>query len=547
LTTSAAKPVVDPAIRSNAPISPGGPGPSGPTPRHTFGPTFFLLNTIEMWERLAYYNVRVMAPIYIMQADEAGGLHLNAMDKGTIYAWWSAIQSILPIVTGGFADRWGYKKTLIGAITTMMIGYILLAVLRDVHGPLGYLNNYWGFFIGIMVLAAGTAFFKPGLQGSLAQSLNKENSSMGWGIFYWVVNVGSFVAHYLPGLMLTAGTMLPWILRAEAHSKEAWRNLFFASAFFTSFNLVLLCFLRDVPSGASKTDGVLTVLWRTISHIIEPRLLAFIIIMSGFWMMMYQLWDLQPNFIADWVDSGPLARRLTFLNKTVYDSITEVKPQGRMVAQQVLVSANSLCIIVGVMLASWVSRHTRTLSALVIGMLMATCGVLIAGWTMSVWVLLGGIVFFSLGEMFTGPKINAYLGLIAPPGKKGLYLGYSNIPAGLGVLIGAKLSGFVYGHYGEKAVLAQRYLAEKTPFAQGKEWNGDVTTLEATIGVSRPQAMAKLQEFTGMDAATATKVLWDTYDPQYHVWIPYACVGVVCAIALGIYGQMAKKWADMNA
>jgi MFS family permease len=397
-----------------------------------------------------------------------------------------------------------------------------------------------------MVLAAGTAFFKPGLQGSLAQNLNKENSSMGWGIFYWVVNAGSFIGHYLPGLMLTAGAVLPWIFHADPHSKEAWRNLFLASALFTSFNLLLLIVLRDVPSGASKTDGVFTVLWRTISHIIEPRLLAFIIIMSGFWMMMYQLWDLQPNFIADWVDSGPLARRLTFLPDRVYESVTEVKPQGRMVAQQVLLSANSLFIIMGVMLASWFSRKMRTLSALMIGMLMATCGVLIAGWTMSVWVLIGGILFFSLGEMFTGPKINAYLGLIAPPGKKGLYLGYSNIPGGIGVLVGSKISGYVYGHFGEKAVLAQRYLAEKTSFGEGKGWNGDVTTLEKTIGISRPDAMAKLQEVTGMDAATATRMLWDAYHPHY-VWIPYALVGVICAIALGIYGHMAKRWADMNA
>ena len=70
-----------------------------------------------------------------------------------------------------------------------------------------------------------------------------------------------------------------------------------------------------------------------------------------------------------------------------------------------------------------------------------------------------GIAFFSLGEMWTGPKKNEYLGLIAPPGKKGLYLGYVNIPVGVGVFAGSWLAGWVYGHYGEKAMLALRYLA----------------------------------------------------------------------------------------
>ena len=73
-----------------------------------------------MWERLAFYNLRVMAPIYIMQADNPGGLHLTAADKGTIYAWWAAFQSLLPIVTGGFADRFGYKRTLGFSISLMM-------------------------------------------------------------------------------------------------------------------------------------------------------------------------------------------------------------------------------------------------------------------------------------------------------------------------------------------------------------------------------------------------------------------------------------------
>ena len=83
-----------------------------PAKKRVFGRTFWTLNTIEMWERLAFYNLRVMAPIYIMQADNPGGLHLTAADKGIIYAWWAAFQSLLPMVTGGFADRFGYKRTL---------------------------------------------------------------------------------------------------------------------------------------------------------------------------------------------------------------------------------------------------------------------------------------------------------------------------------------------------------------------------------------------------------------------------------------------------
>jgi proton-dependent oligopeptide transporter, POT family len=308
------------------------PLPESP-PKPMLSSTFWILNTIEMWERLAYYNLRVMAPIYIMQADNPGGLHLTAIDKGVIYAWWSIFQSLLPIVTGGLADRFGYKRSLVLAISMMMGGFLLIAFMRDLtffDETLGWdMNrvNYWSFFLSILVLASGTALFKPSIQGSLAHQLTKENSSVGWGIFYWVVNVGAFVGHYLPAVLLGLSVFLPEPLFGGHNSKEAWRNLFLASAFFTSFNLLLLFTFRDVPSGASKTESIFSVLRRTIVNILEWRLLCWMAIMSCFWLMMYQLWDLQPNFIADWVDSSSMTRCLAWLPEGVQRVLIEITPR----------------------------------------------------------------------------------------------------------------------------------------------------------------------------------------------------------------------------
>ena len=46
---------------------------------------FWMVNIMEMLERLAYYGVRVVIPIYIAQADEINGLHFSQTDKGTIF------------------------------------------------------------------------------------------------------------------------------------------------------------------------------------------------------------------------------------------------------------------------------------------------------------------------------------------------------------------------------------------------------------------------------------------------------------------------------
>ena len=476
---------------------------------------YWSLCGIEMFERMAYFLVRVVVAVYIMQADEPGGLHLTAAHKGTIFAWWFVFQSILPMFTGGYADRYGYKKTIFFSVTMNIIGFVVMA----------YMRTFYGFFAGVLILATGTAFFKPGLQGSLAQNLTKSNSSVGWGIFYWVVNVGAFIAHPLAGIVQV---------------NLGWKFIFLGSAGLTALNYFMLLTFKDFPSGASKTETPIQVFVRTIKNIFEPRLITWLLIMSCFWLMMYQLWDLHPNFLTDWVDSGAVAGVLP-------DMLSRMTDRGMQVLQQNMLALNSLLIVAMMIPVSWLVRKLRTLEAMVIGMLVATVGILVAGLTASGWVFLLGVVFFSLGEMLTGPKKNEYLGLIAPPGKKGLYLGYVNIPVGIGGFVGSKLAGYVYGHYGDKAVLAQKYLLEHTPLGEGKVWNGNPDQLTSLLGVERTGAMAKLQEVIGKDAVQTTQLLWNTYSPHTHVWLPFAAVGVVAVIALIIFARMAKKWSDMNA
>lgn len=523
--------------------------------RGRFPFSFWMLNTIEMFERLAYFTFRVVAPIYIMQANDPGGLHLSAAEKGTIYTWWAVFQSILPIITGGFADRYGYKRTLLFAFAMMTGGYLGAALLRDFvwishPDPLVALqrSNYYTLFISVMVLATGTAFFKPALQGSLAQNLTKENSSVGWGIFYMVVNIGGligpFVSAYLLAKPPTDSGMTPEEL--IAFGKTAWRNLLLAAAGFAAFNFLLLLTFRDVPSGADKTESLFQVLRRTIVNFFEPRLLVWILIMSGFWLMMYQLWDLQPNFIADWVDSGPIAQSLLWLPAGLQKLLIEHTERGPQIPQQILLNANAAYIILLMVPIAWLTRKMRTLSAMIIGMVTATVGIVVAGWTMSAGVLLFGILLFSLGEMTTGPKKNEYLGLIAPPGKKGLYLGYVNIPVGIGVGVGSTFAAYLYGNFGEKAVLALKYIAQHTPIGTARNWDGNAATLESTLGIKRTEAMARLMELTGLGYTDATKMLWDTYHPHY-IWLAFAAVGIVCAISLAIFARMAKRWNDMNA
>ena len=480
---------------------------------------YWLLNVIEMFERLSYYLVRSVVAIYIMQADDPNGLHFTAADKGNIYALWFVFQSILPTFTGGFADRYGYKRSLFLAITGNVLGYCLMATQRSL----------FGFTFGVVVLATGTAFFKPALQGSLAQNLDRRSSSLGWGIFYWVVNVGAAI-----------GPMLANFVRHEV----SWPALFFTAAGVMSLNYLMLLTFKDFASGADKTTNAGQVLVRTLRTLGDWRLAAWLLIMSCFWLMMYTLWDLHPNFLTDWNDSGGTAA--FFRNSPLFpDSWALQTERGLQVPQEILLNLNAVLIVLLMIPVSWLVRKMKTLESMVIGMGMATIGVLVAGLTNLGSVFLLGVVGFSLGEMLTGPKKNEYLALIAPVDKKGLYLGFVNIPVGVGGLVGSKLQGYFYGNFGEKAVLAQKYLAEHAPGAAG--WDGRLGSLDAAAGVQRTEAFARLQQVTGMDAAQATTLLWNTYDPHLKVWLPFAAIGVAAIIALVFFARAARRWADMDA
>ena len=397
---------------------------------------------VETLERLAYYTIRPVAAIYIMQVDDPGGLHLTGGDRAFIFMIWALVQSVLPTFTGGLADRYGYKPTIAASLSVNVIGYLLMAFLR----------SKYGYLCGVLVLASGTAFFKPGLQGTIAHTLTRETSSLGWGIFYFIVNMGSLIGHL----------MSPFIL--GKHYANDWRNMYLMCAGFTLVNLISILKFPIIASGASTSEGPLQVLSRTVKNVLEPRLLAWLLIMSGFWMMMFQLWDSQPNFIQDWVSSASVAAYCPVKGwvETSADGLPRIK-------QQVLLAVNDTMILLFILPISWWVRHMRSLSALVMGMTACTVGILVAGLTNSAWPLLAGIVFFSLGEMLVGPKTAEYLGLIAPPEKKGLYLGYANIPMGLGQAIGAGMAGWLYGRFGEKATLALRYLMEQIGRASCRE------------------------------------------------------------------------------
>lgn len=461
---------------------------------------FWVANIMETIERLAYYGVRVVIPIYIAQADEIGGLHFTQGDKGFIFLWWALVQSSLPIFTGGFADRYGYKRQIVVAIVFKVCGYLMMATQRE----------FWPFFAGCLLLAAGTAIFKPPIQGTFVRALTDKTSGVGWGFFYMVINVGAFLgpplAHFLYGY--------------------SWPAVFYGCAALVTLNIFWLFTYREVDTGVDRTTGVRQVLATTAREILKPRLLAFIIIISVFWGVFEQLWDMMPNFIVDWVDSAALARHLPEF------MLSRNLSRGPQIAQEWVINLNPFLVILLVAPLSWYfNRVMRRLTSIFFGFIFVSIGLYVVGASMSVFVCLAGIACFTAGEIMCSPKWREYLAVIAPPDKKALYMGYASIPFALGWGYGSFLGGKIYEHSGEKANLALRYLSD---------------VLRVSELPPRSQAFARLTEVLGQTPAQVTQLLWDKYDPSW-VWTPFAIAGFLAAIAMYVFIHYARRWEDVNA
>ncbi len=456
---------------------------------------FWMVNIMEMLERLAYYGVRVVIPIYIAQADEIGGLHFSQTDKGIIFLWWALFQSLTPMVSGGFADRYGYKKTIAASVFIKVAGYLLMATQ----------TSFYPFLMGCCTLALGTAIFKPGVQGTMCQTLTKKNSSVGWGTFYMLVNIGGFLgpplAHFLYGI--------------------SWPAVFYGCAVIVSLNLLMLLTYKDPPAGGDQKGNVMHVFWITIKNIFNVRLLVFILIMSGFWLMFMQLFDMLPNFIVDWINSSSMVKDLGLPDWILQKN----SPRAPQLSQEWLINANAGLIVLAVVFVSFLVSRMRRVHSIVLGIFISSIGLILAGFTTSGYFCLMGILAFSVGEMLSSPKMNEYLGVIAPEGKKGLYMGYANIPQGIGWGIGSIFAGHVYENMGDKANLALDYLS--------KEHN--------LTGIARPEAMNKLVEVTGMTHQQATDLLWGVYKP-YELWYQFAAIGILSAIGMWLYAIWVKKY-----
>lgn len=390
--------------------------PAGKGNLRSFSKNFWTVITMEFFERGAYYGLMSILSVYLILSRDEGGLGFSKESVGVIKSTITPLLYLLPIIAGAIADRYGYKKVLTFALIVAGLGYFLSGLFTD----------YAMVFGSLLLMVLGAGFFKPIISGTIARSTDESNSSMGFGIFYWSINLGAFIFPLL---------LVPVL------KDYSWSWVFFMSAISMGLLLLLNFFLYKEPEKPANTKSFATILKEIVLVIRDFRFIFMILIYSGFWILYFQMFDTVLWYQKDYMDMTPLDNAVNAFLRLFTEN-----PQWRFDSEHVTV-INAGTIIAFQILVSAIVRKTKALPTMIVGISMGTLGMAVLAISDNTWVFIAGLVLFSIGEMTAHPKFISYVGLIAPPDKKALYLGYSFLYGVIGSGVGGVLGAYLYVYF----------------------------------------------------------------------------------------------------
>ncbi len=382
----------------------------------SFPKSFWTVITMEFFERGSYYGVMSVLSVYLVMSTAEGGLGFSKESVGVIKSTITPLLYLLPILAGALADRFGYRRTLMLAFTVMSTGYFFTSMS----------TSYGMVFMSLILMAIGAGFFKPVISGTIARVTDEKNSSLGFGIYYWSINLGAFIFPLL---------FVPYL------KSIGWNYIFIMAAVGTGSMLLLNLLVYREPPKPVNTKPLLEVFKGIFLVLKDYRFVLMIFIYSGFWILYFQMFDTVLWYLKDYIDMTPV-------NNTVnsFLGLFMQNPSWEFDAEHVTVINAGIIILLQLAVSSIV-RTKPALPTMIVGIALGTIGMAILSISTYAWVFIGGIMIFSIGEMTAHPKFISYVGLIAPADKKALYQGYAFLYGVIGSGIGGILGATLYVHF----------------------------------------------------------------------------------------------------
>jgi dipeptide/tripeptide permease len=390
----------------------------------SFPSTFWVANLMELFERGAYYGLNALLAVYLRDKVEAGGLGFQEDEVGLLQGVVYAATYVVPILGGALADRYGYRRILLVAFSFLSAGYFLS----------GNVTSYWVIFATLLLMATGSGLFKPIITGTVAKTTNESNSGLGFGIYYWMINLGALigplVAGYLKGF--------------------SWRYVFFASSLYCAFMFLPTLFVFREPAKPEGPRKLKDVLGGAAMVLSNARFMLLIFVYSCFWILYFQNFGTVLWYLRDFIDGTPVN---TFVNSVLaFPGLSWLGLAGKFKLDVEHVTVLNAGTIVLLQLAvSRIVKNLKPLPTMIAGIGIGALGFLLLASSQHVWIFLTGIAVFSVGEMTCHPKYYSYIGLVAPQEQKAVYMGYAFLYGVVGSLVGSNVGGEMY-----KAFLSPR-------------------------------------------------------------------------------------------
>jgi dipeptide/tripeptide permease len=144
----------------------------------SFSGLFWLVVMFEFFERGSYYGMMSFISVYFVDI-----LNFPKENVGVIKGVIQPLLYFLPIISGALADRFGYRKVLMVAFAFLGGGYFLTS----------QVTTYGAVFAALVIMGFGAGLFKPLITGTIAKITDESNSTQGFGIYYWSINLGAFL------------------------------------------------------------------------------------------------------------------------------------------------------------------------------------------------------------------------------------------------------------------------------------------------------------------------------------------------------------------
>ena len=381
-----------------------------------FQTSFWVANGMELFERLAYYGQATILSVFLRDH-----LRFNEIEAGQLSSIFGGLIYFLPIFAGALADKFGFKRAFSFAFFVLATGYFLIGS-TGIAAFSGYYSDTNLFIVLSFILvftAIGGSFIKPSVLGTVALTTTSESKSLGYAIYYWLVNIGAAV-----------GPLLAYLVR-DSFGIEF---VYLVSAISCALMFLVSLFLFKEPQAKLEEPResflqVVKNLWTVVKNI---KFMIFLLIFALYWIVFWEFFIVIPFYISDYIS-----------------------PEAPI---ELILSVGAWTIIILQIPINRLTKNIPTPTAIMIGFVFAALSWFLlffsslAGISVGLGLIIGMIFIFSVGEQTQAPRFYEYLADLAPKGQAALFQGFAFLPIAIAWMLGGTFGGWIYHNFGRKEV-----------------------------------------------------------------------------------------------